>query len=206
MRHLIRAAGLAAALCLAPLAPAAAAEAGDAVFAERGPWSLGDRRIEWQMRVEGPEAEGFRPVADGKMTLAEVTDPSDNAPVLEVTRDDGTRSRRIGPFPISAGDPVLTIFLEQTARDMATMTGGNPHYIRNRMKDALFRGGSLTRNGDTATAEFRPFADDPNAGQMNGFQNLTMTFVMGDPADPIREMRADTGEGGIDYRSSLVME
>lgn len=205
MRNLFRAAGLAAALLVAPLA-AAAGEAGDAVFAERGPWSLGDRQIAWQMSVEGPAAEGFRPVADGRLTLAEVVDPSDGQPVLEVRQEDGTRDRRIGPFPISGGDPVLTFFLEQTARDMATMTGGNPHYIRNRMKDALFRGGSIAREGDIATAEFQPFAEDANAARMNGFQSLTLTFVMADPAEPIREMRAETGEGGPGYRSSLVME
>jgi len=205
MRQVFRAAGLAAAMLLAPLA-AGAGEAGDAVFAERGPWQLGDEQIAWELDLEGPPAEGFRPVADGRLTLAEAIDPSDGQPVLEMTREDGTRSRRIGPFPTSGGDPVLTFFLEQTARDMAAMTGGNPHYIRNRMKDALFRGGSLTQQDGTTLAEFKPFAEDPNAARMGGFESLTMTFVMADPAEPIREMRAETGPGGPGYRSSLVLQ
>lgn len=205
MRQVFRAAGLAAAMLLAPLA-AGAGEAGDAVFAERGPWQLGDETIAWELDLEGPAAEGFRPVADGRLTLAEAVDPSDGQPVLEMTREDGTRSRRIGPFPASGGDPVLTYFLEQTARDMATMTGGNPHYIRNRMKDALFRGGSLTQQDGATLAEFTPFAEDPNAARMGGFESLTMTFVMTDPAEPIRELRAETAPGGPGYRSSLVLQ
>lgn len=206
MQRMFKTAALMAALVLAPLAPAIGGEAGDAVFAERGPWQLGDARVEWELSVEGPAAEGFRPVAEGRVTLAEVTDPSDGQPVLEMTREDGTHSRRIGPFPVSGGDPVLTFFLEQTARDMATMTGGNPHYIRNRMKDALFRAGSLTREDGSARAEFRPFAEDPNAARMGGFESLTLTFVMADPTQPIREMRAETGPGGPGYRSSLVLQ
>ncbi|RJL05755.1 hypothetical protein D3P06_05905 [Paracoccus aestuarii] len=201
-----RIAAIALILGLAALAPRAplAAEAGDAVFAERGPWSL-DGTLEWRMTIEGPQAEGFRPVADGRVLLDQVIDPSDQQPVLQVTQKLPERDRRIGPFPISSGDPVLTFFLEQTARDMAALSGGSPHYIRNRMKDALFRGGELDRTDDAVTARFRPFADDPNAGRMNGFDTLTLTFVMADPADPIREFTART-EGGPGYLSRLVME
>ena len=193
--------GLAA---LSPL-PVLAAEAGDAVFAERGPWDLGDDRLDYRMTVEGPAAEGFSPTADGALILAEGIDPSDGQPVLELTQTTESRDRKIGPFPISGGDPVLTFFLEQTARDMATLTGGSPHYIRNRMKDALFRGGEIARDGDVTTATFHPFEEDPNAERMNGFQSLTLTFVMGDPTDPIRELRAVAGDTP-GYRNELVLE
>ncbi|MFC0201376.1 hypothetical protein [Paracoccus rhizosphaerae] len=189
---------------LSPL-PVLAAEAGDAVFAERGPWDLGDDRLDYRMTVEGPAAEGFSPTADGALILAEGVDPSDGQPVLELTQTTESRDRKIGPFPISGGDPVLTFFLEQTARDMATLTGGSPHYIRNRMKDALFRGGEIAHDGDVTTATFHPFEEDPNAERMNGFQSLTLTFVMGDPTDPIRELRADTGDTP-GYRNELVLE
>lgn len=206
MRKLIRAAGLAAALVLAPLA-AASGEAGDALFAERGPWSLGDETVAWSLTREGPPVEGFRPVADGRITLAQVTDPSDGEPVLEVMQDDGTRSRRLGLFPISSGDPVLTVFLEQTVRDMAAITGGSPDYIRNRIKDAVFRGGEITEDGEATVASFEPFANDPNAERMAGFQTLSMTFVMDDPAEPIRQMLAETDPGaGAAYRAMMVKQ
>ena len=191
-------------VALTPL-PGLAAEAGDAVFAERGPWDLGDERLDYRMTVEGPAAEGFSPTADGALSLVEGVDPSDGQPALELTQTTENRDRKIGPFPISGGDPVLTFFLEQTARDMATLTGGSPHYIRNRMKDALFRGGEITRDNGVTTATFHPFEEDPNAERMNGFQSLTLTFVMGDPTDPIRELRAVTGDTP-GYRNELVLE
>lgn len=194
-------------LGLSALAPhaLAAAEAGDAVFTERGPWDLDDRRLEWQMIVEGPAAEGFQPVADGTVTLSEAIDPSDQQPVLRLTQETDARTRQMGPFPISAGDPVLVFFLEQTARDMAALTGGSPHYIRNRLKDNLFRGGEVAQADGTTTATFKPFAEDPNADRMGGFQSLTLTFVMTDPAQPIRELRAET-EAAPGYRSHLVLQ
>lgn len=199
-----RAIALALLLGLAPLS-VAAAEAGDAVFAERGPWDLGDRALEWRMTVEGPAAEGFRPTEDGSLTLSQAIDPNDQQPILQMTQKAGPIDRTIGPFPISSGDPVLTFFLEQTTRDMAALTGGSPHYIRNRMKEALFRGGEIAATDDGVTARFQPFAADANAARMNGFQSLTLTFVMAQPDQPIRELRAET-DAAPGYRNRLVLQ
>ncbi|MBU3030927.1 hypothetical protein [Paracoccus marinaquae] len=186
--------------------PVLAGEAGDAVFADRGPWSLGGSALVWSLSVEGPVAEGFLPIRDGQVTLTEAIDPSDQKPVLQLTQKTDLRSRRIGPFPVSGGDPVLVFFLEQTARDMATLTGGSPFYIRNRIKDAVFRGGRITREGDSMIASFQPFTDDPNAGRMGGFRNLTLTFVLGDPASPIRELRAETAGDAPGYANRMVLQ
>lgn len=172
--------------------PAPAGEAGDAVFAERGPWSLEDRTLNWTVHVEGPEVPGFLPIRAGSLTLEQAIDPSDQQPVLHLVQKTDTRTREIGPFPVSGGDPVLVFFLEQTARDMARLTGGSPFYIRNRIKEAIFGGGRIERDGDRSVASFQPFAGDPNADRMGGFQTLTLTFVLGDPSQPIRELRAET--------------
>ncbi|MCZ0962019.1 hypothetical protein [Paracoccus benzoatiresistens] len=185
--------------------PALSGEAGDAVFAERGPWSL-EKDLSWSVHVEGPNAPGFLPVKAGSLTLTEVTDPSDQQPVLQLVQKTDTRTRQIGPFPISGGDPVLTFFLEQTVRDMAGLTGGSPFYIRNRIKDAVFKGGEITRQGDQSVASFEPFADDPNAGRMAGFQTLTLTFVLDDPRQPIREMRAETRGAGPGYVNRMALQ
>lgn len=193
MRHLRNRAAALILLALSAPAPAMAGEAGDLVFAERGPWDLGDRQVVWAMTHEGPAAPNFVQVADGAVTLAEVTDPSDGKPVLQLEQRTDTRTRKIGPFPVSSGDPTVVFFLENTARDMATLTGGSPYYIRNRIKDAVFRGGEVTRAGDVTTVTLHPFADDPNKDRMHGFETLTMRFVMGpDPKAPIREMIAET--------------
>ena len=174
-------------------APASAGEASDLVFAERGPWQLGDRKLVWAMTHAGPEAPNFIQVRDGSVTLAEVADPSDGKPVLQLEQKTDSRTRRIGPFPVSGGDPMVVFFLENTARDMAALTGGSPFYIRNRIKDAVFRGGEVEREGEVTTVTLRPFADDPNKERMHGFETLSMRFVLGpDPKAPIREMIAET--------------
>lgn len=189
-------AGLAAALLACGLAaPLAASEAGDLIFAERGPWALGARTLTWAETQEGPALPGFRQIRDGRLVLSEASDTSDGKPVLQLEQSAGETSRRIGPFPVSGGDPVVILFLENTVRDMATLTGGNPHYIRNRIKDAVFRGGSVQREGGVTTVVARPFDGDPNAERMGGFAALELRFVMGEDATaPIREMVAETGQ------------
>ena len=206
------AAALALGLVLAaPVGGAAgASEAGDLVFAERGPWSLGDKVLSWAVTREGPARPDLPPMGAGTLSLSQTVDASDGKPVLQLTQKTNDRTRKIGPFPISGGDPALTFFLEQTARDMARLTGGSPFYIRNRIKDSLFRAGDLTRDGDTVTARFRPFADDPNGARMQGFQTLTLTFVIGGPKAPIREMTAETSDpvigGTANYRQHMVLQ
>ena len=185
---------------------ALAGEAGDAVFTERGPWSLDGKELRWTVHVEGPEQPGFLPIDNGSVTLAETIDPSDQQPVLQLTQKTDSRTRQIGPFPISGGDPVLTFFLEQTARDMAGLTGGSPYYIRNRIKDALFRGGQIARQGEESVATFTPFAEDPNAARMKGFETLTLTFVLGDPKQPIRELRAETQGDMPGYVNRMALQ
>ncbi|WP_295049272.1 hypothetical protein [uncultured Paracoccus sp.] len=205
MKHAVAAALWLGLSVLSP-GPALAGAAGDAVFAERGPWSLDDASLKWSVHVEGPEAPGFLRIDDGSVTLAQVTDPSDQQPVLQLTQQTDSRTRKIGPFPISGGDPVLTFFLEQTTRDMARLTGGSPFYIRNRIKDAIFRGGQIAAQGDGTVASFQPFADDPNAARMGGFQTLTLTFVLGDPAQPIRELRAETQGPQPGYVNRMALQ
>lgn len=171
----------------------AAGEAGDLVFAERGPWALGARTLTWKLVHEGPASPAFLPVADGRVTLSQVTDPSDGKPALQLDQVAPGRNRTIGPFPVSGGDPVLVFFLESTTRDMAALTGGSPDYIRNRIKDAVFRGGTVAREGGVTTVVARPFADDPNRDRMRGFETLELRFVLGeDPKAPLREMVAET--------------
>lgn len=176
-------------------APLAAGEAGDLIFAERGPWALGERTLTWAETQEGPALPSFRQIRGGRVVLSDATDPSDGKPVLHLEQTAGGHSRRIGPFPVSGGDPVVIFFLENTARDMATLTGGSPYYIRNRIKEAVFRGGSVQREGGVTTVLARPFEDDPNAGRMGGFASLELRFVMGDdPKAPIRELVAETAQ------------
>lgn len=167
-------------------------EAGDLVFAERGPWQLSDPLV-WSISQTGPTVEGFKPLGTGTITLSAAIDPSDGKPVLELAEATQRITRKIGPFPTSGGDPTVTFFLETVARDMASLTGGSPFYIRNRLKDALFRGGAVETDGDARVAVFQPFKGDENSQRMLGFETLELRFTLGDPKQPIRSMTALTG-------------
>ncbi|WJS83293.1 hypothetical protein [Paracoccus sp. TOH] len=194
---------------VAAVSPLQADEAGDLVFADRGPWNLAQGPLVWQISQTGPVAEGFTPLGKGTITLRAAKDPSDGKPVLELAEETARIKRRIGPFPVSGGDPVLTFFLETTARDMAALTGGSPFYIRNRLKDALFRGGELRHEGDVTIASFAPFRDDKNRERMAGFDTLELRFTLGDPKQPIRSMVARTGSlagGRPAYDSEMVLK
>ena len=189
--------------------PALAGEAGDLVFAERGPWDL-SAPVVWAIDQKGPEVEGFTPLGQGTITLRQIVDPSDGKPVLQLEEATARINRKIGPFPVSGGDPSLTFFLETVARDMAALTGGSPFYIRNRLKDALFRGGEVAMQDGQQVASFRPFADDPRRDRMFGFDSLTLRFALdGDPKAPIRTMLAETGPLAGDrpaYRNEMVLK
>ncbi|SMG36575.1 MULTISPECIES: hypothetical protein [unclassified Paracoccus (in: a-proteobacteria)] len=189
--------------------PLWAGEAGDLVFADRGPWDLSQGGLTWVLRQTGPEAGDFKPLGEGTVTLQAVTDPADGKPVLELAEKTDRITRRIGPFPVSGGDPALVFFLENISRDMAMLTGGSPFYIRNRLKDALFRGGEVRQEGNATVAVFAPFRGDQNSGRMHGFDRLELSFTFGDPKQPIRRMLAQTGplEGGLPaYRSEMVLK
>lgn len=184
--------------------PAVADEAGDLVFAERGPWDLDERELVWRLDLEGPATNGFLPVANGSVVLTEVT--RDGEPALQLVESSNLGTRRLGLHPVDTGDPALLFFLERTSRDVAQLTGGSPFYIRNRLKDALFRGGEL-RSGDAVRlAVFRPFDDDPNSARMRGFDSLELTFTIGDPTQPIQSMVAETGGAQPGYRFAMVLQ
>lgn len=189
--------------------PAAAGPAGDLVFAERGPWKLDGGEVSWMLNQTGPEVEGFKPLGQGTITLSRAIDPSDGQPVLQLAENTPRVQRKIGPFPIQGGDPSLTFFLETVARDMAALTGGSPFYIRNRLKDALFRGGEITQEGPLTIASFQPFKGDQNGERMYGFDSLVLRFALGDPKQPIRRMSAETGALAGDrppYVSEMVLK
>lgn len=196
-------------IALLAAAPALAGEPGDLVFAERGPWDLGGRSLHWELTQQGPELENFKPLGKGRISLSQIADPSDGQPVLQLAEDTDRIDRKIGPFPISGGDPSLTFFLETVARDMAALTGGSPFYIRNRLKDALFRGGELREEGGLRIATFEPFVQDRNKDRMLGFETLVLSFAIDDPRQPIRRMSARTGPlagGKPAYVSEMVLE
>lgn len=192
LRHgrLFAAAALAVALALPD--GARAGKAGDLVMADRGPWKL-EQPLVWKLTHAGPLVPGLPQATAGPVSPVQVTDPSDGKPVLQLEQETDAGQRTIGPLPVSGGDPVVAFFLENAARDMAALSGGNPFHIRNRIKDALFRGGEVEHGADRTTVMLKPFAGDANSSRMGGFETLEIRFATDpDLRHPLRELVAET--------------
>lgn len=179
-------------------------EAGDLVFTDRAPWDIGSAGKVWTLDIVAPAGTQVHTIADGTLALVSTTDPKDGKPMLQLLEKGGGPERKIGPFPTDGGDPTVVFFLETVARNMAAISGGSPYYIRNRLKDAVFRGGELVEEGGAKVAVFRPFRDDPNKARMGVFEQLELRFVMDDPKAPIRSMTASTGGEAPAFLVSMV--
>jgi hypothetical protein len=127
----------------------------------------------------------FRSISSGAMLLAVQASDTGGREVL-FKRLDGGQLRAVTPFPTSAGNPIVMAFLELSLRAMAQISGGSPFYLRNRMKESLAAGGSVTRtvislDGKSVPAQaitFQPFVNDKNAARMGGFSGLELKFVV----------------------------
>ncbi len=203
---------LLAALLLAFLTPARADPVVDSLFAE-GIFAdvPAGEELRYSHLRSGPDAPDFRPVADGRLILAK---PKSGPPRLTLTLTSDGRSQSLPDFPVQGGNPVLLVFLESVSRSMATLTGGSPFYIRNRIKDALRDGGVAEPieqpllDGTIAAKALtlRPFQTDPNRDRMGEFADLTLRFVVSDTAPGrILGLSADTPRSGGGYHESLSL-
>jgi len=131
---------------------------------------------------------------DGRVTLTVNAIEGRRAAILEL--DGNGRSRRLDPFPAGpeAGNPVLLAFLETVTRRIAAATGGSPFYLRNRMREALARGGTLSATGDGAQRiRYEPFAGDRNADRLGGFAGLVLSFTLSEETPGrLLALRAET--------------
>jgi hypothetical protein len=199
---LAAAVGLAAA---AP-APARAGEAQDRLFAvgvlDAVP--TGAHLLYRHERAGDFPPDTLAPVEGGEIDVALVAgDGGRREAEVRLTGRAGTPG--VARLAAAAGHPVLIVFLENSARNMAALTGGNPVYIRNRMREALGRQDAteaveIAVGGAPAAATaitFRPFADDPNRGRMAAFADLELRFVVSDAVPgSFARLEAEAGPGG----------
>ncbi len=161
-------------------AAAQAGEAQDLLFATGALEDVapGTRLAYAYTRETAPENPVVPQVPSGRVTLTAGADSA--SVVLEAAG----RRTAIDELPAGAGNPVFLVFMEETVRAVAALTGGSPFYIRNRLRDALASGGATVAveaaGGAATRLEFRPFADDPNAARMRGMDALALGFVLSD--------------------------
>lgn len=114
----------------------------------------------------------------------------DGARAVVVTMMSASHPRQLQEFSGEASNPLLLAFLESSLRSVARATGGNPFYLRNRVKEAMRDGGAVehieTPLGDHAVAAeritLRPFAADAHRAELGAFADLTYEIILSDAA------------------------
>ncbi|MCA1403942.1 hypothetical protein I6F26_25600 [Ensifer sp. IC3342] len=110
--------------------------------------------------------------------------PDDDS--VAMTLYQGTRSRALGNYPASVGNPLIMYFLESVLVDVAGQSGGSPFYMRNRIKEALLRDAQVVpvslryENRDIAAREvtIRPFTKDKARERMGRFAELALAITV----------------------------
>lgn len=121
--------------------------------------------------------------ADGSFSIGLKIKPDDN---VALTLYQGTRSRGLGNYPASVGNPVIMYFLESVLADIAVQSGGSPFYMRNRIKEALLRDAQivpvslhyLDRNIAAREVTIRPFRKDKARERMGRFSELALAVTV----------------------------
>lgn len=134
-----------------------------------------------RLTVSAPEANGDRTVAVDMFT--------------------GPRRRAAGPFPSMVGNPLLMLFLEADLASMQKLVGGNPRYLKNKIRAAFREGGkvepvTVTIDGVDHAAEkvtLKPFVDDAHRRELGAFIEKSYEFVVSDTVPgALVEMRTFT--------------
>ena len=159
----------------------------------------------------GVAGEQLQAIDDGEIRVAMGTDSSGGRESV-VTMGEVGKLRPVSRFPASSGNPLVPIFLESALRTMSRVTGGSTFYIRNRIKDSLGTGGTMTPveielDGKTVPSTeivFEPFLNDKNRDRMGPFADLRLTFVVSDtmPGDII-QFAARTGQAEPFYAEEI---
>ena len=121
--------------------------------------------------------------ADGSFSIDLKIKPDGN---VAMALHQGERSRGLGTYPGSVGNPLIMYFLESVLADIASQSGGSPYYLRNRVKEALLRDAKVMPvslrhgNGDVAARKvtIRPLVNDKARKQMGRFSELALTVTV----------------------------
>jgi hypothetical protein len=168
--------------------------------------ATGDRLV-FRVEREADPADPRLPPFDGTATVS-LTEPGDGAgreAQVVIAGPDGA-GQAAPPLAEAAGHPLLLVFLESTVGTMAAATGGNPAYIRSRLREALWleaadEPAEIEVDGETHPARalsVRPFASDPARDEMGGFADLELRFLVSDAVPgrlALLQSRSDAGRG-----------
>lgn len=100
----------------------------------------------------------------------------------------GERRKPAGPFSQMLGNPLVMLFLEADVNVMKELVGGNPRYMRNKIRAAFRAGGDVEAttvdvDGVSVPAErilLKPFDEDAHRAELGAFADKTYEFVVSD--------------------------
>jgi len=123
---------------------------------------------------------------DIKLTLGEPDAEGRREIVVQLFT--GDRRKPAGPFSQMLGNPLVMLFLEADVNVMKELVGGNPRYMRNRIRAAFRDGGNVeattvTVDGVAVPAEkivLKPFVTDAHRTELGAFADKTYEFVVSD--------------------------
>ncbi|WP_026621714.1 hypothetical protein M728_001726 [Ensifer sp. WSM1721] len=154
--------------------------------------------------------------AGGSFSIGLKIKPDDN---VAMTLYQGTRSRGLGNYPASVGNPVIMYFLESVLADISAQSGGSPFYMRNRIKEALLRDARIMRvsvryrDREIAAREvtIRPFMKDKARERMGRFSELALAVTVSDDIPGwyyslVATIPAAAGGAEVGYSNAITLK
>ena len=119
------------------------------------------------------------------VTLKMEPGKSPEARDISVTMFSGMNRMPAGPFEDMAGNPIVSLFLENHLKSLAKVLEANPRYLKLAIRKGLREKASVTptkvnvggREVDGWRVVTRPFEGDTMAQRMRGLEDMTYTFV-----------------------------
>lgn len=118
----------------------------------------------------------------------------------------GADARHVAPQQGFRNNPMIVAFLQRDVEQMSRITGGSPHYFRNRIREAFTRAATVQAEAVTVAFEdrklegtkvtVRPFVHDPQLPRFPQFRDKQYEFLLA-PEIPggVYSLRALTPNG-----------
>jgi hypothetical protein len=143
------------------------------------------------LRRSGIERGPFGPPLQDQIVLSVEPGKQPDARDIEVQMFSGLNRKPAGPFEDMAGNPVVSLFLENHLMVLSKVLEANPRYLKLAIRKGLRDGATVTPTKVTVGGKevdgwkvvVKPFEGDKLSDRMRGMDNMTYTFVTS-PAVP----------------------
>lgn len=137
------------------------------------------------LRRSGIERGPYGPPIDDAIKLTIEPGKGADDRTIDVQMFSGANRVPAGPFTDMAGNPVVSLFLENHLKGLAGLLEANPRYIKNAIRKGLREKATVTpiripfkgRTVEGYRVEMKPFQGDAQTERMRGFDTTTYTFV-----------------------------